>query len=164
MAFCCYVFQIIFYEDRNFHGRNYETSGDCPEVTPYLSCCCSCRVESGCFMVYERSNFMGHQMLVIRGEYPDNQRIMGASISDCIRSLSQLFGNRVCRMRIFEKENFGRFHMSDCNVTHGDWLLYEWPNFEGRMIYIRPGEYSSFNNLGLGPVKICSIRRIMESC
>ncbi len=86
------------------------------------------------------------------------------------------------RMRIFEGENFvgqkyelmddcesiqERFYMPDCqscNVTHGHWLLYEQPNFKGRMIYIWPGEYSSFNNMGLGPFKICSIRRIMESC
>ncbi|XP_052420651.1 crystallin, gamma M5 [Carassius gibelio] len=175
--------KIIFYEDRNFHGRNYETSGDCPEVTSYLSRCCSCRVESGCFMVYERTNFMGHQMLVRRGDYPDNQRIMGASISDCIRSCRMIPMHKgAFRMRIFEGENFvgqkyelmddcesiqERFHMADCqscNVTHGHWLLYEQPNFEGRMIYIRPGEYSSFNNIGLGPVKIHSIRRIMESC
>ncbi len=85
-------------------------------------------------------------------------------------------------MRIFEGENFvgqkyelmddcesiqERFYMPDCqscNVTHGHWLLYEQPNFKGRMIYIWPGEYSSFNNMGLGPFKICSIRRIMESC
>lgn len=85
-AFCCYAFQIIFYEDRNFHGRNHESSGDCPDVTSYLSRCSSCRVESGCFMVYEQSDFMGHQILVRRGDYPDNQRLMGMSMSDCIRS------------------------------------------------------------------------------
>lgn len=78
--------QIIFYEDRNFQGRSYETSSDCPELTSYLSRCNSCRVESGLFMVYEKPNFMGHQMLVRRGEYPDNQHLMGMSMSDCIRS------------------------------------------------------------------------------
>lgn len=78
--------QIIFYEDRNFQGRSYETSSDCPELTSYLSRCNSCRVESGLFMVYEKPNFMGHQVLVRRGEYPDNQRLMGISSSDCIRS------------------------------------------------------------------------------
>lgn len=78
--------QIIFYEDRNFQGRSYETSSDCPELTSYLSRCNSCRVESGLFMVYEKPNFMGHQMLVRRGDYPDNQHLMGMSMSDCIRS------------------------------------------------------------------------------
>ncbi|XP_039511780.1 crystallin, gamma M5 isoform X1 [Pimephales promelas] len=176
-------FQIIFYEDRNFHGRSHEISGDCPDVSLYLSHCSSCRVESGCFMVYECSNFMGHQMLVRRGEYPDNQRIMGMSMSDCIRSCRMIPMHKgTFRMRIFERENFvgqkyelmddcesiqERFNMPDCqscNVTHGHWLLYEQPNFEGKMIYIRPGEYNSFNNMGLGTVKVGSIRRIMESC
>lgn len=78
--------QIIFYEDRNFQGRSYETSNDCPELTSYLSRCNSCKVESGLFMVYEKPNFLGHQMLVRRGEYPDNQRLMGMTMSDCVRS------------------------------------------------------------------------------
>lgn len=78
--------QIIFYEDRNFQGRSYETSSDLPELTTYLSRCNSCRVESGLFMVYEKPNFKGHQVLVRRGEYPDSQRLMGINMSDCIRS------------------------------------------------------------------------------
>ncbi|XP_052003873.1 crystallin, gamma M5 [Xyrauchen texanus] len=173
--------KIIFYEDRNFHGRNYEVSGDCPDVTSYLSRCCSCKVEGGCFMVYEHSNFMGFQMLVRRGVYPDNLQIMG--MSDFIRSCRMIpMHIGTFRMRIFEKENFvgqkfelmddcesiqERFHISDCqscNITHGHWLMYELPNFEGRMMYIRPGEYSSFREMGLGPITVGSIRRIVESC
>lgn len=107
MSFCHCAFQIIFYEDRNFRGRNYETNGDCPEVTSYLSRCCSCRVESGCFMVYESIKFMGHQMLVRRGEYPDNQRIMDASISDCIRS---------CRM--IPMVNLDMFYLERVNLCN----------------------------------------------
>lgn len=84
------AFQIIFFEERNFQGRSHEISGDCPEVTSYLSHCCSCRVESGCFMVYEHSNFMGQQMLVRRGQYPDNKQIMSADISDCISSCKMI--------------------------------------------------------------------------
>ena len=75
--------QIIFYEDRNFQGRSYETSGDCPDMTSYLSRCHSCRVESGFFMVYDRSDFMGNQYFVKRGEYSDYQRM---GMSDCIKS------------------------------------------------------------------------------
>ncbi|XP_071196181.1 gamma-crystallin M3-like [Salvelinus alpinus] len=177
--------KIIFYEDKNFQGRSYETSNDCPELTSHLSRCNSCRVENGCFMVYERPNFMGHQMLVRRGEYPDNQRLMGMSQSDCIRSSRMIpmhKGNY--RMRIYEKENFGgqmhemvddcdsiqgRYRMSDCqscNVMDGHWLMYEQPHFRGRMIYLRPGEYRSLSDMGLGPMdmRIGSIRRIMDSC
>lgn len=75
--------QIIFYEDRNFQGRSYETSSDCADMSSYLSRCLSCRVESGCFMVYDRTNYMGNQFFVRRGDYSDYQRM---GMSDCIRS------------------------------------------------------------------------------
>ncbi|MEQ2204754.1 hypothetical protein XENOCAPTIV_018073 [Xenoophorus captivus] len=138
-------FQIIFYEDKNFQGRSYETSSDCAELTSYLSRCNSCRVESGCFMVYERPNFMGHQMLVRRG---DGQ--MKELMDDC-DSIQE------------------RYRMSDCQSLHvmdGHWLLYEQPSFKGRMLYLRPGEYRSLREMGTGPMdmRIGSIRRIMESC
>ncbi|KAF6721900.1 Gamma-crystallin M3 [Oryzias melastigma] len=177
--------RIIFYEDKNFQGRSYETSSDCAELTSYLSRCTSCRVESGCFMVYERPNFMGHQMLVRRGEYPDNQRLMGMSMSDCIRSCRMIPMYRgQFRMRIYERENFGgqmnelsddcnsiqeHFRMSDCQSAHvmdGHWLMHEQPHYRGRMMYMRPGEYRSFRDMGVGSIdmRIGSIRRIMESC
>lgn len=76
--------QIIFYEDKNFQGRSYECSNDCTDLHSYFSRCNSIKVESGCFMIYERPNFMGHQYFMRRGEYPDYQRWMG--FSSCIRS------------------------------------------------------------------------------
>uniref|UniRef100_A0A3Q3R9Q8 Beta/gamma crystallin 'Greek key' domain-containing protein n=1 Tax=Monopterus albus TaxID=43700 RepID=A0A3Q3R9Q8_MONAL len=176
---------IIFYEDRNFQGRSYETSSDCAELTSYLSRCSSCRVESGCFMVYERSNYMGHQMLVRRGEYPDTQCLTGMSMSDCIRSCRMIPMHRgPFRMKIYERENFGGqmyelmddcdsimdcYRMSNCQSAHvmdGHWLMYEQPHYKGRMMYLRPGEYRSMRDMGMGPMgmRIGSIRRIMEPC
>lgn len=35
-------------------------------------------------MVYERPNFMGNQYYLRRGEYADNQRVIG--MNDCVRS------------------------------------------------------------------------------
>ncbi|KAK6309965.1 gamma-crystallin M3-like [Coregonus clupeaformis] len=177
--------KIIFYEDKNFQGRSYETSNDCPELTSHLSRCNSCRVESGCFMVYERPNFMGHQMLVRRGEYPDNQHLMGMTQSDCIRSSHMIPMHRGSyRMKIYEKENFGgqnmelmddcdsiqdRYHMSDCQsaqVMDGHWLMFEQPHFRGRMMYMRPGEYRSFRDMGVGAkgMRFMSMRRITDMC
>ena len=57
---------------------------DCSDMTSALNRCHSCRVESGCFMVYERPNYMGNQYFMRRGEYSDYQSMMG--MSDCIRS------------------------------------------------------------------------------
>ena len=86
-------------------------------------------------------------------------------------------------MRIYERENFGglthelmedceslqdRYHMSDCqscNVMDGHWLMFEQPSYRGRMIYVRPGEYRSFREMGMiNQTRISSIRRIMEMC
>lgn len=57
---------------------------DCADLHPYFNRCNSIRVESGCFVVYERSHYLGHQYFLRRGEYSDNQRMIG--INDCIRS------------------------------------------------------------------------------
>uniref|UniRef100_A0AAY4AYN4 Beta/gamma crystallin 'Greek key' domain-containing protein n=1 Tax=Denticeps clupeoides TaxID=299321 RepID=A0AAY4AYN4_9TELE len=172
---------IIFYEERNFQGRSHECSNDCPELSPYLNRCNSCRVESGCFMVYDRPNFMGQQYFVRRGEYSDYHRM---GMSDSIRSCRQIPQHRGSfRMRIYERENFSgqmselmddcenvqdRFCIADmqsCNVVDGHWLLYEQPLFRGRMVYLRPGEYRSFREMGMSStIKISSLRRIMDSC
>ncbi|XP_028846531.1 gamma-crystallin M3-like [Denticeps clupeoides] len=174
--------KIIFYEDRNLQGRSYETSGDCAELTTYLSHCNSCRVESGCFMVYENPNYLGHQMLVRRGEYPDNQRLMGTNINDCIKSCRMIpMYKGSYRMRIYERENFGgqmselmedcesimESIMSDCQSCHvmdGHWLMYEQPHYKGRMIYLRPGEYRSFRDMGYSNTRFLSMKRIADTC
>uniref|UniRef100_A0A4W5MXF7 Beta/gamma crystallin 'Greek key' domain-containing protein n=1 Tax=Hucho hucho TaxID=62062 RepID=A0A4W5MXF7_9TELE len=137
------------YERENFGGQMMELMDDCDSIMDRFRIRCnSCRVESGCFMVYERPNFMGHQMLVRRGEYPDNQRLMGMSQSDCIRSSRMIPMHRGSyRMKIYEKENFGgqnmelmddcdsiqdRYRMSECQsaqVMDGHWLMFEQPHF-----------------------------------
>uniref|UniRef100_A0A3B3ZMH9 Beta/gamma crystallin 'Greek key' domain-containing protein n=1 Tax=Periophthalmus magnuspinnatus TaxID=409849 RepID=A0A3B3ZMH9_9GOBI len=172
--------KIIFYEDRNFQGRSYETSSDCADMSTYLSRCHSCRVESGCFMVYDRTNYMGNQFFVRRGEYSDYQRM---GMSDCIRSCRTIPMHRgQFRMRIYERENFSgqmyemmddcdniqdRYRMNDCMSCHvmdGHWLMYEQPHYRGRMMYLRPGEYRSFRDMGSSGTRFTSMRRIMDSC
>ena len=76
--------KITFYEDRNFQGRSYECMSDCSDMSSYMNRCHSCRVERGCFMVYDRTNYMGNQYFMRRGEYADYMSMMG--MSDHIRS------------------------------------------------------------------------------
>uniref|UniRef100_A0A3B1IGP5 Gamma-crystallin M2-like n=1 Tax=Astyanax mexicanus TaxID=7994 RepID=A0A3B1IGP5_ASTMX len=171
--------RIIFYEDRNFMGRSYECSSDCSDMSTYLSRCHSCRVESGCWMVYDRPNYMGNQYFMRRGEYSDYMSMMG--MSDCIRSCRQIPMYRGSyRMRIYERENFmgqmmevtedcesimERYNWSSgchsCHVMDGHWLMYEQPQYRGRMRYFRPGEYRSFRDYG--GMRFMSMRRIMDS-
>ena len=67
-----------------------------------------------------------------------------------------------------------RYRMSDCqscNVMDGHWLMYEQPHFRGRQRYMRPGEYRSFKDMGMGMggmggtsgMRCMSMRRIMDN-
>lgn len=78
------IFQIIFYEDRNFQGRSYECSSDCSELNSYFSRCNSIRVENGNWMLYEHPNYRGNQYFLKRGEYPEFSH--WTSHNDSIRS------------------------------------------------------------------------------
>ncbi|KAI3372606.1 hypothetical protein L3Q82_023083, partial [Scortum barcoo] len=183
---------IIFYEDRNFQGRSYECMSDCPDMSSYLSRCHSCRVERGCFMVYDRTNYMGNQYFMRRGEYvcrlhehDGHERLHQVLPHDPHGKTSHLakFTHRGSyRMRIYERENFGgqmyelmddcdsimdRYRMSNCmscNVMEGHWLMYEQPNYRGRMMYMRPGEYRNFMSMGGSGMRFMSMRRITDSC
>ncbi|XP_064419525.1 gamma-crystallin M2-like isoform X1 [Latimeria chalumnae] len=178
--------KIIFYEDRNFQGRNYECSSDYPDMHSHFSRCNSIRVESGCWVIYERPNFQGYQYYLNRGEYPDYQHWMG--FNDSIRSCRMIphvssglllyRGNY--KMRIYERPDFGgqmmefmddcpsvydRFHYHDiysCNVMDGHWMFYEQPNYRGRQYYMRPGEYRRYSDWGGMSSRIGSFRRIRD--
>lgn len=106
--------QIIFYEDRNFQGRSHECSSDCADLHSYFNRCNSIKVESGCFMVYERPNYMGNQYFVRRGEYPDNQRMIG--INDCIRSCRMI--PMVSEVRNTSNTNTSKTNTSKTNTSN----------------------------------------------
>ncbi|XP_070783559.1 crystallin, gamma MX [Enoplosus armatus] len=171
--------QIIFYEDRNFQGRHYECSSDCPEMQMHFNRCNSIRVESGCWVAYEKPNYGGYQYMLHKGEYPDYQRWAG--FNDCIRSCRMVPPyNGNYRMKIFERSDFGgqnlelmddcpdlneRFHtrdISSVNVMEGYWMLHEHPNYRGRQYFLRPGEYRRHSEWGSNSPTIGSLRRVTE--
>ena len=91
-VFVFFLLQIIFYEERNLQGRSYECNSDCSDIQMHLTRCNSCRVDNGCFVVYDRPNFVGNQVFLKRGEYSDFQcmgsmmGMMGMAMLDTIRS------------------------------------------------------------------------------
>ena len=91
----CYGWQMFCFRSPSTRigtsrAAHYECMNDCADMSSYLSRCHSCRVESGCFMVYDRNNYMGQQYFMRRGEYNDMQRMM---------SMGMMFDNiRSCRM------------------------------------------------------------------
>uniref|UniRef100_A0A667ZFK8 Crystallin, gamma S3 n=1 Tax=Myripristis murdjan TaxID=586833 RepID=A0A667ZFK8_9TELE len=178
----CYIIQlssIIFYEDRNFQGRSYECSSDCLELNTHVSHCNSVRVESGCWVLYERPNYMGSQYILNRGEYPDYQRWMGYndSVRSCrlIRNTTGLF-----RLRVYERPDFSG-QMLECTedvanlperwrlrevhsvqVLDGAWVLYEHPNFRGHQYLLEKGEYRRFTEWGAMHPNVGSFRHIQD--
>ncbi|TSL28257.1 Gamma-crystallin M2 [Bagarius yarrelli] len=173
--------KIIFYEGRNFTGRFWECGGDCPNMAAYLNRCYSCRVESGCWMVYDRPNFMGNQYFLRKGEYNDYISTWGMNgwIRSC-RWIPRYSGSY--RMRLYPRENFmgQMMEMSDdcdsflerynwshgcmsCHVTDGHWLMYEF-HYKGRMWYFGPGQYRNYRHMmGMRSMRFMSMRRILDS-
>lgn len=84
-------------------------------------------------------------------------------------------------MRIYEKANFeGQMHeltddcdsiqdhyqmsdMQSCTVIEGYWLMFEQPNYEGKMFYLKPGKYRNLSEMSSDDMKFNSIRRITDS-
>ncbi|XP_006029201.1 gamma-crystallin B-like, partial [Alligator sinensis] len=171
--------KIIFYEGRNFEGRSHEVTSNQPDMHSYLSRCNSIRVESGCWMIYEQSNYSGYQYFLRRGSYSDYQQWMG--FNDSIRSCILIpHPMDISRIRIYEKNDFrGRmmefmrdclsiyeeFHFGDvqsCQVFEGCWIFYEQPNYQGRQYLLRPGEYRRFTEWGATNAKVGSLRRVLD--
>ncbi|XP_034549010.1 gamma-crystallin M2-like isoform X2 [Notolabrus celidotus] len=171
---------ITFYEDKNFQGRSYECDTDCPDMHPHFSRCNSIKVESGCWVLYEKPNYTGYQYVLTRGEYPDYQRWMG--YNDTIRSCRTFSYTREgpYRLRIYERPNFqgetmefsedcesvqDHFRSPDiqsCNVMEGYWTMYEHPNYRGRQYFMKPGEYRKFSDWGATCATTGSFRRITD--
>ncbi|CAM4604395.1 unnamed protein product [Leuciscus chuanchicus] len=176
--------KIVFYEDKNFQGRSFECSTDCPELSSHLSRCNSIQVESGAWVLYEHPNFMGSQYILTRGEYPDYQHWMGFndSIRSCrmVRNLSHPCHTGVFRFCLYKWPDFqgqimecsedwpslyDRFHhheVQSCNVLDGAWVFFEHPNYRGRQYLLERGEYRRFSDWNAMHPTVGSIRRVQK--
>ncbi|XP_051260067.1 gamma-crystallin M2-like isoform X2 [Dicentrarchus labrax] len=168
--------KIVFFEDKSFQGRSYECSTDCPDLQSYFSRCNSIKVDSGCWVLYERPNFTGNQYILSPGEYPDPQQWMGFndSIKSC-RSIKnswkirfydkQDFGGQVAECvgdcpSVYEALKFREFH--SCVVMDGAWVLYEQPNYHGHQYFLERGEYRNYTDWGAASPAVGSFRMITE--
>ncbi|KAG5266959.1 hypothetical protein AALO_G00238210 [Alosa alosa] len=171
--------KIIFYEGRNFEGRHYECSSDCADTHTHFSRCNSIRVDSGCWVAYEKPNYAGYQYMLTQGKYPNHHRWAG--FNNCIRSCRIIPSyNGSYRLKIFERTDFSgkmmelsedcpnlqdSFQMrsiSSCNVVEGYWILHEHPHYRGRQYILRPGSYSRHSDWGSMTTSVGSVRRVTE--
>ncbi|XP_073414344.1 gamma-crystallin 2-like isoform X1 [Dendrobates tinctorius] len=171
--------QIIFYEDRNFKGKSHECSGDNADLHTYFARCNSILVENGCWVIYERSNYMGHQYYLKSGEYPDYQSWLG--LNDSIRSCHSIPNHHGSyRIRLYEREDFRgqmkeyvndcsniyeNFHTNNilsCSVVDGYWIFFEEPGFKGNQYFLTPGEYRRYASWGSTNSKVGSLKKIAD--
>ncbi|KAG7331568.1 hypothetical protein KOW79_005537 [Hemibagrus wyckioides] len=172
--------RIIFYEDKNFQGRRYECDSDCSDFHAYLSRCNSIHVESGVWVVYERSDFMGYQYVVTRGEYPEFLRWMGVNdrLSSC--KMINLKSGTQYKVQLFDKADFAgqsfeatedcpsileHYHLREvhsCKVLNGYWVFYEHSNYRGRQYVLEKGEYRKPVDWGAVCPTVQSLCRLTE--
>ncbi|CAL8292863.1 unnamed protein product [Arctogadus glacialis] len=172
--------KITFFEEPNFQGRSYECEADCADVHPHFSRCSSVRVESGCWVLYERPSYQGYQYVLTRGDYPDYQHWMGYNdtVRSC-RTFSYTSGGPYL-MEIYDRpdfqgqaqelsedvdsvqERFPRRDVASCRVVEGYWTLYEHSSYRGRQYFLRPGEYRKASDWGAVCNTAGSLRRVTD--
>ncbi|XP_067266216.1 crystallin, gamma S4 [Chanodichthys erythropterus] len=171
------LLKIVLYEDRNFQGRSYECKGDTSDLHTFFSRCNSARVNGGCWVLYERPNYMGYQYILAPGEYPDYHHWIG--FNDCVRScrlVRHVSGH--LKLKIFEKPNFDgqmwevtestpsiqeRFlckEVHSCKVLEGPCVFFEHANYHGRQYLLEKGDYSRYTEWGAMTPNVGSVRQI----
>ncbi|XP_043961111.1 gamma-crystallin N-B isoform X2 [Gambusia affinis] len=174
---------ITFYEGRCFTGRKLEVRGDCDNFQDrgFMNRVNSIRVESGAWICYDHPDFRGQQYILEHGEYPEFQR--WNSHNDHMGSCKpiRMHGEHY-RIELFEACNFSGQCMDICDDcpflqsrgfskscinsvrVYGDgaWVMYEEPNFRGRMYIVERGNYCSPTEWQAQNPNIQSIRRIVN--
>ncbi|NXP86016.1 CRGN protein, partial [Passerina amoena] len=182
--------QITFYEGKCFTGRKLDVCGSCNSFQDqgFLNRVNSICVQSGAWVCFDHPDFRGQQYILEHGEYPDFYRWNGRSdhLGSCRpvgmgRAHSDLHqehfhvwggtGNLALWFAVQQCLNAaprsGHFAGAGC-WGPGDppfvprWVLYEEPNYRGRMYVVERGEFSSFGEWQARSASVQSIRRVVN--
>ncbi|XP_032548185.1 gamma-crystallin N [Chiroxiphia lanceolata] len=174
---------ITFYEGKCFTGRKLDVCGSCNSFQEqgFLNRVNSICVQSGAWVCFDHPDFRGQQYILEHGEYPDFYRWNGRSdhLGSC-RPVG-MHGEHY-RIEIFEGSHFRGPSLElteDCSFLQGQgwdktcinalkvygdgaWVLYEEPNYRGRMYVVERGEFSNFNAWQARSASVQSIRRVVN--
>ncbi|TWW70560.1 Gamma-crystallin N-B [Takifugu flavidus] len=184
-----YSGMITFYEGKCFTGRKLENCGSGLVLLAAHMTLTSCdvfrvnsiRVDSGAWICFDHPDFKGQQYILEHGEYPEFQR--WNSHNDHMGSCKpiRMHGEHY-RIELFDGCNFAGQCVEICDDTpflqsrgfskncinsvkvfgDGAWVMYEEPNFRGRMYVVERGDYSSHNEWQAQNPNIQSIRRVVN--
>ncbi|XP_057714012.1 gamma-crystallin N-A-like [Corythoichthys intestinalis] len=173
--------KIVLYEGKSFTGRKLEVCSSCDNFQErgLVNRVNSVRVESGAFVCFDHPDFKGQQYVLERGEYPEFQR--WSAYNDHMGSCRpiRMHGEHY-RLELFEGDNFSGQQVElneDCPLlqskgltkscikslkVYGDgaWVLYEEPNYRGRMYVVERGNYGGHTEWQADNPKIQSVRRV----
>uniref|UniRef100_A0A8C2IFX4 Crystallin, gamma N2 n=1 Tax=Cyprinus carpio TaxID=7962 RepID=A0A8C2IFX4_CYPCA len=165
-----YSGKIVFYEGRCFTGRRLEVYGDCDNFQDrgFMNRVNSVRVESGAWICFDHPDFKGQQYILERGEYPEFQRWNSHNdhMGSCRPVRMTIFLNVISSSNIsalFQRVVWFSFSLVQrvvCLIFR--WVMYEEPNFRGRMYIVERGNYCSHNEWQAQNPNIQSIRRIVN--
>uniref|UniRef100_A0A8C2YIQ2 Gamma-crystallin N n=1 Tax=Chinchilla lanigera TaxID=34839 RepID=A0A8C2YIQ2_CHILA len=175
--------KITFYEGQHFTGRKLEVFGDCDNFQDrgFMNRVNSIRVESGAWVCFDHPDFRGQQFILEHGDYPDFFRWNGHNdhMGSC-RPVG-MHGEHF-RIEIFEGCNFTGQSLElveDCPFlqsrgwpkscvnaakVYGDgaWVLYEEPNYRGRMFLLERGDFRGFSDWEAHSGRVQSLRRVVN--
>uniref|UniRef100_A0A8C5PM10 Crystallin beta-gamma domain containing 1 n=1 Tax=Leptobrachium leishanense TaxID=445787 RepID=A0A8C5PM10_9ANUR len=167
-------FKVELFSEPDFQGQVQIFEGDTKEIEASFTAM-SCKVISGRWAAYEKDNFKGSLWVLEEGCFP-NLFSMGCQRDTVIRSL-QIINYEFSEPAIilYGKENFqGRKvkivtetmsilatgyspDLVSLEVLGGIWVLYEYSNYRGRQIFIKPGKIAQWNQFS-GWERIGSLR------
>ncbi|RXN03126.1 deoxynucleoside triphosphate triphosphohydrolase SAMHD1-like protein [Labeo rohita] len=156
---------IIFYEDKFFQGNHYKCSCDHPNLNvSQLKCCSSIYVESGTWLLYEKSDYTGVKYVLTRGEYPNFQLWKDPKDLCSVKMHSDTSSK--FEIHLYEKEEFedpvyettvdclsveskfGIKEVRSCRVINGVWKLYEGCDYAEPSYPLQEGEYRNPTSWG----------------
>ncbi|XP_051990966.1 gamma-crystallin N-A-like [Xyrauchen texanus] len=156
-----YSGKVVFYEGQCFTGRKLEVSGDCDNFQDhgFMNRANSIRVESVAWLCFDHPDFKGQQYILEKGEHPDFQRWNAHNdhMGSCkpIKMYGKQYAVKLFRGRswlehcmssgLLQTIGFSKNCLGSIKVYgDGAWVMYEEPNYRGRMYIVERGNYCSF--------------------
>uniref|UniRef100_A0A8C5DRC0 Beta-crystallin B3 n=1 Tax=Gouania willdenowi TaxID=441366 RepID=A0A8C5DRC0_GOUWI len=170
-----------FFELENFRGKKLELSSECKDVFEKTQRVGSVIVESGPWVGFERSSFVGEQFVLEKGEYPRWSTWTNCQNSYTLTSFKPLKDSADHKLYLFENAGFeGRKmevvdddvpslwahgfqdRVASVKAVSGTWVGYIYPGYRGRQYVFEHGDFKHWNDWGASAPQIQSVRRVRD--